>query len=222
MSHGKQFTLFSHKRGPNGWKVALVLEELGLTYESVYLDFQKSEQKAPEFIKYNPNGRIPALIDHSNSDFIVWESNAIIQYIVDKYDKGHKLSIAPGTDEYYIQLQWLYFQASGQGPYFGQAGWFTFYHPEKVPSAIERYKNEIKRVFGVLESVLSTREWLVDSRLTVADLSLVPWNHLTTPHLEDVDFEKEFPATAKWHNKLLKRPAVEKVWAERTRLLAQP
>ncbi|EKM50007.1 uncharacterized protein PHACADRAFT_264484 [Phanerochaete carnosa HHB-10118-sp] len=222
MSHGKQFTLFSHTGGPNGWKVAFILEELGLTYESIYFDFKKNEHKAPEFTKYNPNGRIPAVIDHRNNDFVVWESNAIIQYVVDKYDKEHKLSIAPGTDEYYTQLQWLYFQASGQGPYFGQVGWFNLYHPEKVPSAVERYRNETKRVLGVLESVLLKQEWLVGGRLTVADISFIPWNiFATTLLLEGFDLEKEFPATAKWHNKLLARPAVKNLWEERERLLAQ-
>ena len=84
------------------------------------------------------------------------------------------MSVAPGTDAYYTQLQWLYFQASGQGPYFGQAGWFLFYHPEKVSSAVERYRNETKRVLGVLESVLSKQEWLVGGRLTVADIAFFP------------------------------------------------
>ncbi|GJE90957.1 glutathione S-transferase [Phanerochaete sordida] len=221
MSHGKQFTLYSHKGGPNGWKVAFVLEELGLTYESVYLEFSKNEQKAPEFLKLCPNGRIPALVDHKNGDFVVWESNAIIQYIVDKYDTEHKISVAPGTDEYYTQLQWLYFQASGQGPYFGQAGWFMFYHQEKLPSAIERYRAEIKRVLGVLESVLSKQEYLVANRVTIADLSFVPWNiAAATRLLENFDFEKEFPATAKWHKALFERPAVKKAWAEREKVLA--
>ena len=167
-----------------------MFHELGLTYESVYLDFQKGEHKAPEFTKYNPNGRIPAIIDHGNNDFVLWyvqsacnvkdgrsqsfirESNAILQYLVDKYDKDHKIS-ATG-DERYHELQWLYFQASGQGPYFGQAGWFLIYHPEKIPSAVERYRNETKRVFGVLESVLSKQEWLVGGKATIADLSFIP------------------------------------------------
>ncbi|EKM53831.1 uncharacterized protein PHACADRAFT_198249 [Phanerochaete carnosa HHB-10118-sp] len=72
MSHGKQFTLYTHKSGPNGWKVALVLEELGLTYESIYFDFKKGEHKAPEYTKHNPNGRIPTIIDHKNNDYILW------------------------------------------------------------------------------------------------------------------------------------------------------
>ena len=99
------------------------------------------------------------------------ESNAIIQYLVDKYDKD--LTISVDGDEKYKQLQWLYFQASGQGPYFGQVAWFSMYHPEKIPSAVERYRNEIKRVYTVLESVLSKQEWLVGGKLTVADLSFV-------------------------------------------------
>ena len=98
----------------------------------------------------------------------------MIQYIIDRYDKERKISVAPNSDEYYTQLQWLYFQASGQGPYYGQAVWFTLYHPEKVPSAVDRYRNEARRVLGVLESVLAKQEWLVGGRLTVADLSFIP------------------------------------------------
>ena len=101
------------------------------------------------------------------------ESNAIIQYIIDKYDKERKISVAPGTDEYYTQLEWLYFQASGQGPLFGQAGWFISFHPEKVPAAIERYRNEIKRVFGVLDGVLAKQEWLVGGKPSVADIAFI-------------------------------------------------
>ena len=92
-----------------------VLEELGLTYHSVYLDFQKGEHKAPEFTQYNPNGRIPSLIDHHNGDFVVWESDAILLYLVGKYDKERKVSFAEGTKEHYEMVQWLFFQASGQG-----------------------------------------------------------------------------------------------------------
>ena len=174
-----------------------MLEELGLTYESKYLDFQKGEQKGEEHTKFNPNGRIPTLIDHKNNDFVVWyvrgsrlcaisprkraiscrlthrESDAILLYLVDKYDPEHKLSAATEADKYH-QLQWLFFQSSGQGPYYGQAAWFTFYHPEKVPSAVERYKNEIKRVLGVLDGVLAKSEWLVAGKTTIADLSFVP------------------------------------------------
>ena len=91
-----------------------MLEELGLTYESVYLDFQKGEHKAPEFTKYNPNGRIPALIDHHNGDFVIWESSAILLYLVDRYDKEKKISVTDEKEKATLN-QWLFFQASGQG-----------------------------------------------------------------------------------------------------------
>ncbi|KAI0702242.1 thioredoxin-like protein [Earliella scabrosa] len=199
MSHGKQFTLFTHFGGPNGWKVAFVLEELGLTYESVYLDFGKGEQKAPEHTKYNPNGRIPTLIDHANGDFAVWESNAIMLYLVDKYDKEKKLALTGDKEEEKYQLlQWLFFQASGQGPYFGQAVWFMKYHSEQLPSAITRYQNEIQRVFSVLDTVLAKAPggYLVGGKCTVADLSFVTWNNnAVTFSIKDVvDVEKTYPA----------------------------
>lgn len=221
MSHGKQFTLYTHNSGPNGWKVAIVLEELGLSYEPVFLDLMKGEHKAPEYLKINPNGRVPALIDHKNNNYTVWESNAVTQYLVDKYDNDRKISVAPGTNEYYTQLQWLYFQASGQGPYYGQAAWFSVYHPEKIPSAIERYRNEIKRVLGVLESTLSKQEWLVGNKATVADFSFLTWNDIAANLLlENFRFEEEFPATAKWNKKLLERPAIAKVWEEKAKAAA--
>jgi len=219
MSHGQQFTLYTHKGGPNGWKVAYVLQELGLTYHSIYLDFSKDEHKAPEYTKFNPNGRIPAIIDHKNNDFVLWESNAIILYLIEKYDPEHKISVTDNLEKHLLN-QWLFFQASGQGPYFGQHVWFTVYHTEKVPSAVERYKNEIYRVLGVLESVLSKQEWLVGGKFTVADVSFLPWDLTSAGYFlkDQLDFEKEFPATYKWHNAVLARPAVQEVLAVKNSL----
>ncbi|KAF9643379.1 glutathione S-transferase [Thelephora ganbajun] len=221
MSHGKQFTLYTHGSGPNGWKTAIVLEELGLTYESVYLDFGKREHKAPDYLKVNPNGRIPAIVDHHNNDFVVWETLAILEYLVDKYDKDHKLS-STGQDKY-IELQWLAFQVSGQGrqcsPYFGQSAWFQKFHSEKIPSAIERYNNEIKRVFSVLDSVLSKQKYLVGEKVTIADLSYITWNVAVLAWvLPDADIEKNYPAFARWHKELTEREAVKKVYAIRDSL----
>ncbi|KZT53749.1 glutathione S-transferase, partial [Calocera cornea HHB12733] len=213
MSHGKQFTLYTHAGGPNGWKVALALELLGLTYEPIYLDFSKGEHKGPEYTKLNPNGRIPTIIDHKNGDFTLWESGAILQYLVDKYDPEHKISVSTEADKF-KQLQWLFFQASGQGPYFGQAAWFGHYHPEKIPSAIERYQNEIKRVWSVLESVLKNQDWLVGNKLTIADISFVPWNDGAKKGLAGIDeatFEKDYPSVAKWHTALVTEPTIKKV-----------
>jgi len=218
MSHGKHFTLYSHKGGPNGWKVALLLEELGLTYETIFFDFQKEEHKSEKHTKLNPNGRIPTLIDHKNKDFTLWESNAILEYLAYTYDKEGKFSVQDPLEKYQA-LQWLFFQASGQGPYFGQAVWFKVYHPEKIPSAVERYQNEIKRVFGVLESVLSKQEWLVGNKYTIVDLSFLPWHNLATSFiLDNFDVGKDYPALAKWAQKINDRPAIKKVWAEREQI----
>ncbi|KAL8278807.1 hypothetical protein RQP46_008876 [Phenoliferia psychrophenolica] len=108
-----QFTLYTHSSGPNGWKIVYILKALGLSYDPIYLDFNKGEQKGPEHVSKNPNGRIPTLVDNSTG-FTLWESGAIITYLVDKYDKEHKISAASPEDKY-KQLQWLFFQSSGQG-----------------------------------------------------------------------------------------------------------
>ncbi|EED82038.1 predicted protein [Postia placenta Mad-698-R] len=218
MSHGKQFTLYTHQAGPNGWKVAFVSTELGLTYESIYLDFGKNEQKAAEYTKYNPNGCIPTLIDHKNNDFVVWESNAIIVYLAEKYDTAHRISASTPNDKVF-ELQWLFFQASGQGPYFGQAAWFKVYHPEKVPSAIERYQKETARVIGVLDGVLSKQEWLIGGKYSVADIAFVSWTNvalaLVLPDAQGINVEKDYPAFWVWHQKLMAHDSIKAVWAER-------
>jgi len=220
MSHGKQFTLYTHETGPNGWKVAIVLEELGLTYESEYLDLKNGEQRGPEYTKINPNGRIPALVDHQNNDFVIWESNAVMTYLVEKYDPDHKISATSSNDKF-SQLQWLFFQSSGQGPYFGQAAWFLRLHPEKVQSAIDRYQKEVLRVWGVLESVLSKREWLVGDKCTVADLSFVVWNipHIVLAGYDGFDFARDFPAVYKWDQAMRARDSVRTAFAAREAIL---
>ncbi|KAH8102262.1 glutathione S-transferase C-terminal-like protein [Cristinia sonorae] len=226
MSHGKHFTLFSSVRAPNGWKVANVLNALGLSFEPIFLEIggntsdSDSHVKGPLHTKYNPNGRIPTLIDHKNNDFVLWESGAIYLYLIDKYDTEHKFSFS--TPEERAQLtQWLFFQASGQGPYLGQASWFLRYHPEKVPSAIERYQNETRRILGVLESVLSKQEWLVGGKLTVADMIFVNYNKFLNFILgDDFDFAKEFPATFAWHTKVSESEGVKKTFEQQAKALA--
>ncbi|OJT15255.1 Glutathione S-transferase 2 [Trametes pubescens] len=210
-----QFTLYMSNTGTNGWKVAMVLEELDLQYHAIFLDLSKGDQRNSEHTKFNPNGRIPTLIDHENNDFTIWESNAIVTYLVEKYDLDAKVSLKTFEGKI-TQLQWLMFQASGQGPYFGQAVWFIRSHPEKIPSAVVRYQKEVLRVFGVLEIVLSKQEWLVEGKYTVADLSFIPWTIAAVDGIimrgyEGFDFAKDFPSVSKWHQAMLNRPAVKKV-----------
>jgi len=212
-------TLYSHKAGPNGWKVAIVLEELGLKYETKYLDFQAGEQKAPEHTKFNPNGRIPTIIDHDNNDFVLWESNSIIKYLVDRYDKDNKIHFAFGSREYYETDQFMNFQASGQGPYFGQAAWFGSFHSEKIPSAVERYQKEIIRVLTVLDGVLADKKYLVGEKPSIADFVFIPWNKMLGWLLSYGD-NKEFDEQVKkltnfqrWFDDITARESVKKVYA---------
>ncbi|GAA5975365.1 hypothetical protein JCM11641_005955, partial [Rhodosporidiobolus odoratus] len=138
---------------------------LDLTYESKYLDFDEKEQKSPEYIKINPNGRIPTLVDHENNDLAVSERN----------DQERHLTVGDSVEEQAVLRQWLFFQASGQGLYFGQAGHFKMFATEKHPYATDRYEKEVVRVLGGLESVLGEREWLVGGKVNWADLAFVTW-----------------------------------------------
>jgi len=147
-----------------------------LKYETKFLDFNTGEQKAAEYTKFNPNGRIPAIIDHDNDDFVLWESIAIIKYLVDRYDKDNTIHFPAGTKESYLVDQWMLFQVSGQGPYFGQAAHFIKYHPLQLPTAIERYQKEVIRVISVLDEVLANQDYLVGDKPSIADFTFVLWN----------------------------------------------
>ncbi|MCJ1441029.1 MAG: glutathione S- transferase, nitrogen catabolite repression regulator [Stictis urceolatum] len=212
----KPITLYSHGSGPNPWKVAIVLEELGIPYETEFVDM--SIMHTPEFEKHNPNGRVPAIVD-PNNNITLWESGAIIQYLVDKYDTSNRLSFANGTPDKYYADQWLHFQTSGQGPYFGQGAWFANFHSEKLPSAIDRYRNEIKRVTKVLDGQLAGKEYLVGGKLSYADLSFVPWYWLV-PFIDKQgglreELDKECPNWSKWEKGMNARTAVKKMYDER-------
>ncbi|KZT58761.1 glutathione S-transferase [Calocera cornea HHB12733] len=219
MSTLKHFTLYTHWGGANGWKVAYVIAELGLTYEPIYLDFPKKEQKAPEFLKLNPNGRIPVIVDHENDDFVLWESNAILLYLVEKYDKDHKLSASTDAQKA-IQNQWLFFQASRQGPYFGQWFWFNNYSTIKISSALLRYKSETERVYGVLEAVLGKQKWLVGDKMTISDISFLPWNDLAfSTILEDYPIADKFPAVYNWQALMSSSPPIKAAIQERAAIV---
>lgn len=204
------------KSGANPPKVALILEELNLPSDIKNVDY--ADVKKPDYLAINPNGRIPAIQD-PNTGITLWESGAIIEYLVEKYDTEHRVSFAPGTAEAAIAKQWLFFQMSGQGPYFGQAVWFTKYHPEKVPSAVERYVKEIARVSGVLEGHLARQKeagvdgpWLVGGKFSYADLSFLPWQNMVIYFAgKDMYDPDAFPLVKDWVDRMLARPALKKV-----------
>lgn len=205
------------KHGPNPPKVRMLCDELSIPYTLV--DTQFSELKQPEFLAINPNGRMPAIHD-PNTSLTLWESGAILEYLVETYDTEHKLSFVPGSNDAHLAKQWLYFQASGQGPYYGQAVWFTKYHPEQIESAKERYYREIERVTGVLDKHLSSQEkgtdgpWLVGGKFSYADLAFVPWQVLTTNGLLEGKLDvSEYKEAKGWLERLTKREAIAKVVA---------
>jgi glutathione S-transferase len=213
------------KGGPNPPKVAFILEELGLLYDTKNVPM--SELKQPEYTAINPNGRLPSLAD-PNTGITVWESGAIIEYIIETYDKEHKLSFPAGTADYFHAKQWLYFQVSGQGPYFGQLAWFKKFHGEQVPSAVARYAGEINRVTGVLEGWLAKQKadkgghagdgpWLVGNKLSYADIAFLQWYHVVVDFKFVTEQEHDpgqYPEVHQWLDKMKARKAIAKVLEE--------
>lgn len=155
---------------PNGYKASVTLEELGLPYTFRKLDFGALEQKEEWFLKINPNGRIPAIIDHGAGDFPVFESGAIMIYLAEKAGK----LLPTGVKERSLVIQWLMWQMSGLGPMMGQANVFLRYFPEHLPAAIERYQREVRRLFGVLDRQLADNQYLAGD-YSIADIASWCW-----------------------------------------------
>ncbi len=155
---------------PNGWKVSVMLEEIGLPYTVHHVDITTGVQKEAWFTAICPNGRIPAIVDRANGDFAVFESGAIMLYLAKQTGKLMPLD-ARGESRV---TQWLMFQMAGIGPMMGQANVFYRYFPEKIPSAIARYHNECRRLFEVLDRQLSGREFLCDE-YSIADIANWCW-----------------------------------------------
>ncbi|KAE8448163.1 hypothetical protein EG329_009767 [Mollisiaceae sp. DMI_Dod_QoI] len=202
--------------GPNPEKASMILYALSIPHEAIYVPF--GDIKGPEYLKVNPNGRLPTLED-PNTGIKLWESGAIIDYLVEKYDPELKLSYKPGTNEYYLCKQWLHYQMSGQGPYYGQAVWFTNFHPEKIQSCIDRYVNEIKRVSAVLDQHLSTHQWLVGDKCTYADLAFLPWQqyHVKNVIASYYDAKTEFPHVQRWLEEMMAMEPIKKVQEDKER-----
>jgi glutathione S-transferase len=212
----KPITVYGHAAGPNPWKVIMILEELNIPYTHKIVDFP--DMKKEPFESINPNGRVPAIED-PNTDTTLWESGAIVEYLVETYDKQNTISFAPGSKDYFQAKQWLHFQVSGQGPYFGQAVWFTRFHSEKIQSAVDRYVKEIRRVTGVLDRALQGKEYLVGDKYSFVDAAFVPWYAVAA--MFEIDIKKEFPNTAAWLKRVQERPAIAKTIQDRAEAVAK-
>ncbi|HWS26643.1 MAG TPA: glutathione binding-like protein [Xanthomonadales bacterium] len=187
----------------NGVKVPIALEELGVPYRVLRIDLGAQQQKSAEFLRLNPNGRIPVIVDHdgpASAPLNVFESGAILWYLAEKYPGLLPLD----ATERVRALEYTFFQVGGIGPMFGQAGWFAR-QKEPVPIAIERYQTESRRLTAVLESRLQTAPWLAGSSYSVADIMNFGW--LREAHYAGVQLEN-YPAVSAWVDRIAARPAV--------------
>jgi len=189
---------------PNGLKPVLILEELGLKYDVKAIDIRTNEQKADWFLEINPNGRIPALKD---GELRVFESAAIMLYLVDLYDTEKKFTYEAGSGLYYEMMSWVMFQMGGIGPMQGQANHFRAFAPVYSAYGIKRYTDETKRLYGVLEIRLSKADWLAGDKYTIADMANYSWTR--GGGLLDIDMS-EFPGVEKWLKRIEGREAVQK------------
>ena len=198
---------------PNGHKVSILLEELGLPYRIHRVDLLNDEQFSPAFIAINPNGKIPAIVDPEGPDgqpINVWESGAILIYLAEK--TGSAL-LPQAPRERYATLQWLMFQMAGVGPMFGQAGHFTLYAKERIPYGIDRYSNEAKRQLGVLDGQLGRHRYVAGEHYSIADIAIFPWmsSALRIPTIGSLD---PWPNVRRWRAGLEARPAVQRGLAQ--------
>lgn len=187
---------------PNGHKVSIMLEEIGLPYTVHALKLADKEQKQEWYLRLNPNGRIPTIVDRDNDDFVVFESGAILIYLA---EKTGQLLPADAKQRSRV-IQWLMFQMGGIGPMQGQAHVFVRYATEKIPYAISRYQKETRRLYEVLERQLDGREFLVD-QLSIADIATFPW--VRRHEWAGVDVG-DLPNLQRWLGTLEARPAVQR------------
>jgi GST-like protein len=188
---------------PNGHKIAIALEELGLDYQVHRVNIGQGDQFKPDFLAFSPNNRIPAIIDHDGegADPVgVFESGAILMYLA---EKTGRLLPAAGTARKTV-IEWLMWQMGGVGPMFGQAHHFNFYAQEKIEYAMNRYSNESNRLYGVLERRLEAREFVADD-FSIADIAIFPWTR--TFERQGVDIN-DYPNVVRWRKTMFARPAV--------------
>ena len=194
---------------PNGLKIKLALEEMGLAYRIVPVRLSKGEQHTPAFQAISPNAKIPAIVDHApqamEGPVSVFESGAILLYLAQKSGQ-----LMPAGEAARLEaLQWLFWQVGGLGPMAGQAGYFRVYAPQPLPEAIERYTREVKRLYGVLDRRLEGHAWLAGDAYSVADIACYPWIVPHRPHGQSL---AEHPHLARWFERIAARPATQRVY----------
>jgi GST-like protein len=191
---------------PNGWKISIALEELGLPYSVQYVNIGRGEQFTPEFLAISPSNRMPAIVDHEplggGAPLSIFESGAILLYLAEK--TGRLIPSDPRGS--YEVLQWVMWQMAGLGPMLGQTHHFRQYAPEPIPYAIERYTNEANRLYGVLDRRLQAREYICGA-YSIADIAAWPW---IVPYQRQGQKLEDFPNVRRWHESMKARPAVKR------------
>jgi GST-like protein len=191
---------------PNGHKIHILLEECGLPYKVHTVNIGQGDQFKPKFLKISPNNKIPALVDSEGPDgkpISLFESGAIMLYLAAKTGR-----FLPASDRAkYDVLQWLMFQMGGLGPMLGQAHHFRIYAPEKIDYAVNRYTNEAKRLYGVLDKQLKGQKWIAGGEYSIADMAIYPW--LRSWQNQGIDWA-DHPHLKVWFDRISERPAVQK------------
>lgn len=195
---------------PNGHKLTMCLEELGLPYRIIAVDIRKGEQFKPEYLAISPNNKIPALVDHDPADegppLAMFESGAMLWYLAKRTGM-----LLPDDERSRMEvMQWLFWQVGGLGPMAGQAGHFRAHAPEPVPYAIDRYTRETARLYGVLDRRLEQREFVVD-RFSIADIACYPWIVPHEGHGQDLN---TFPHLKRWFESMASRPATVRAYGD--------
>jgi GST-like protein len=192
---------------PNGWKITILLEELGVPYRITPVDIGSGQQFEPAFLAINPNNRIPAIVDHAPAQgdaLTVFESGAILLYLAEKHGRFIPADLAGRQ----AAIQWLMWQMSGLGPMLGQHGHFALYAQESVPYALERFRNEAARLYGVLDRRLGeTGRFLAGDEYTIADMACFPW--VMTHKAQKFDLA-DFPQVKRWFAELRARDALQR------------
>ena len=194
---------------PNGWKVHIMLEELGVKYNVHPIDIAKGDQFEPAYLELNPNNKMPTLVDQNgpgSQSHTIFESGAILLYLAEKHGQFLPTNLAQRS----VTIQWLMWQMGGFGPMLGQAHHFRSYAPEKIEYAYDRYTNEAKRLYGVLDKQLAGEGWVNGADYSIADMAIMPWARLW--HRQGID-ETHIPNVMEWLNRMKDRPAVQSGFA---------
>lgn len=191
---------------PNGWKISIMLEELGVPYDVEYVNIGAGDQFKPDFLAISPNNRMPAIVDPEGprgAPISVFESGAILQYLGRKFGKFY-----PSEERARVAVEeWLFWQVGGLGPMAGQAHHFRNYAPEKIAYGIDRYTNEVNRLYGVMNRRLKDNDYLGGADYSIADMAAIGW---VVPYKNQGQDLEEFPNLRRWFDVVKSRPAVSK------------